>query len=166
METLRTIIKDWLTNSRRTDRSCELYYNFPISEDCTQIVNFLSWIPDCDSHSPDLLDLFIYSDVSICSKVAFLPLVSTDFSPNLQGDAPFHYTADDYSHADWNSLCGHLRYVSWEDIFKLGASTAASEFCEWSRLEVMSVSLPHRKYQVKSHSSPYFIRCLNATAIA
>ena len=98
--------------------------------------------------------------------MAFLPLVSTDFSPNLQGDVPFHYTADDYSHADWNSLCGHLRYVSWEDIFKLGASTAASEFCEWSRLEVMSVSLPHRKYQVKSHSSPYFIRCLNATAIA
>ena len=28
-------------------------------------------------------------------------------------------------------LCDHLRDVPWEDIFELGASDAASEFCEW-----------------------------------
>ena len=35
------------------------------------------------------------------------------------------------SHADWDGLCDCLRdvLVLWEDIFKLGASPAASEFC-------------------------------------
>ena len=28
------------------------------------------------------------------------------------------------------SLCDHLRDVPWENIFKLGASAASSEFCE------------------------------------
>ena len=37
----------------------------------------------------------------------------------------------DYSRADWDGLRDHLRDVPWEDIFKLGASGAASEFCEW-----------------------------------
>ena len=39
-----------------------------------QIVNFPTQIPDCDSHSPALLDLFISSDASICSTMAFSPL--------------------------------------------------------------------------------------------
>ena len=42
-----------------------------------------------------------------------------------------HHIANDYSCADWDSLHDHLRDVPWEDIFKLGASAAASEFCEW-----------------------------------
>ena len=37
----------------------------------------------------------------------------------------------DYSRADWNGLRNHLRDVPWKDIFKLGASAAASEFHEW-----------------------------------
>ena len=57
--------KDWLTYSGGTDRPGELCYNFSISNDLTQIVNFLTRIPDCDSHSPALLDLFISSDASI-----------------------------------------------------------------------------------------------------
>ena len=77
--------------------------------------------------------------------------VSIDFPTNSQQDAPFHHIAYDYSCADWDGLCDHLRDVPWEDIFKLGASAAASEFCEW-----VQVGLPHRKYQVKSHSSPWF----------
>ena len=63
--------------------------------------------------------------------------------------------AYDYSRADWDSLCGHLRDVPWENIFKLGASTAASEFCEWVQVGI-DVYIPHRKYQVKPHSSPWF----------
>ena len=57
--------------------------------------------------------------------------VSIDFTSNLQQDALFHLIAYDYSHADWSGLCDHLRDVPWEDIFKLGASSAASEFCKW-----------------------------------
>ena len=38
--------KDWLTYSSGTDRPGELCYNFSISNDLTQIVNFPTWIPD------------------------------------------------------------------------------------------------------------------------
>ena len=111
-----------------------------ISNELTQMVNSPTQIPDCDSHSPALLDLFISSDASICSTMAFPPLgnsdhvvvsVSIDFPTNSQQDAPFHRIAYDYSHADWDGLCDHLRDLPWEDIFKLSASPAASEFCEW-----------------------------------
>ena len=47
-----------------------------------------------------------------------------------------------------------MRDVPWEDIFKLGAS-AASEFCEWVQVGI-DIYKPHRKYQVKQHSSPWF----------
>ena len=108
------------------------------------MVNFPTWIPDCDSHSTTPLDLFISSDASICSAMAFRPLgnsdhvvvsVSIDFPSNSQQDAPFHCIAYDYCHANWGSLCDHLRNVSWEDIFTLGASAAASEFCGWIQVE-------------------------------
>ena len=39
--------------------------------------------------------------------------------------------AHDYSHADWDGLCDHLRDVPWEDIFKLDVSAGGGEFCEW-----------------------------------
>ena len=45
--------------------------------------------------------------------------------------------------------------VPWEDIFKLGAFAAASEFCGWVQVGI-DVYIPHRKYQVKPHSSPWF----------
>ena len=130
--------KDWLTCSGGTDWPGELYYNFSISND-------LTWIPDCGSHSPTLLDLFLSCDASICSTVAFPLLgnsdhvvvsVSIDNFPNSQRDALFHCIAYDYSHVDWEGLCDHLRDFPSEDIFKLGASAAASEFCEWVQVGI------------------------------
>ena len=70
--------KYWVTYSGGTDSSGELCYNFSISNDLTQMVKFLTRIPDCDSHSPALLDLFISSDASICSTMAFPPLRNSD----------------------------------------------------------------------------------------
>ena len=73
------------------------------------MVNFSTWIPDCDSHSPALLDFFLSSDVDICSTMAFPPLgnsdrvvvsVSIDFPLNSKRDTPFHGIAYDYSRAD------------------------------------------------------------------
>ena len=81
--------------------------------------------------------------------------VSIDVPSYSQWDAPFHCIAYDYSCADWDGLCDHLRDAPWEDIFKLGASAAASEFCEWVQVGI-DVYIPHRKYQVKPHSSPWF----------
>ena len=100
--------KDLLTYSGGTDRSSELCYNFFISNDLTQMVNFPTRIPDCDSQSRALLDLFISSDASICSTKAFPPLgnsdhvvsVSIDFPSYSQRDASFHGITYDYSRAD------------------------------------------------------------------
>ena len=125
--------KDWLTFSGGTDRHGELCYIFSISNNLSQIVNSPTRIPDYDSHSPALLDLFL-SDASICSITAFPPLrysdhvvvlVSIDFPINSQNYVLSHYVAYDYSRADWDGLSDHLRDVPWEHIFKLSAFAAA-----------------------------------------
>ena len=81
--------------------------------------------------------------------------VSIDFPINSKQDTPFHSVAYDYSCADWDGLCDHLRDVPREDIFKLSASAATSEFCKWVQVGI-DVYIPHCKYQVKPHSSPWF----------
>ena len=149
------------------------FCNFSISNNLTQMVNFPRWIPDCDSHSPTRLNLFLSSDASICSTMVFRPLgnsdhvvvsVSIDFSSNSQRDALFHCITYDCSHADWDVFCDYLRDVPWQDIFKLSASAAASEFCEWVQVG-SDLYISHRKYQVKTHSSPWFLASF-AAAIA
>ena len=40
--------------------------------------------------------------------------VSIGFPSNLQRDDPFHRIAYDYSRANWDGLCDHLRDVPWE----------------------------------------------------
>ena len=119
---------DWLTYSGGSGG--EFCYNFSISNNLTQIVNLPTRIPNCDS-------------------------VSIDFPINSKQDALFHRVAYDYSHADWDGLGDHLRDVLWEGTFKLNASPAASEFCESVQVG-FDVYIPHRKYQVKPHSSPSF----------
>ena len=42
------------------------------------MVNFPSRIPDCDSHSPALLDLFFSSEANICSTMGLPPLKDSD----------------------------------------------------------------------------------------
>ena len=54
-----------------------------------------------------------------------------------------------------DGLHDHLRDAPWKDIFKLSPSAAASEFCKWVQVGT-DVYIPHRKYQVKPHSSPWF----------
>ena len=51
--------KDLLTYSGKTDQPGEVCYNFSISNDLIQMVNFPSRIRDCNSHGPALLDLFL-----------------------------------------------------------------------------------------------------------
>ena len=113
--------KDLFTYSDGTDRSGELCYNFSVSNNFTHIVNFPTQIPDCDSHSPALFDIFLSSDASVCSTMAFPPLgnsdhvvsVLIDFPSYSKHDAPFHCIAYDYSCTDWDHLCDPLRDVPW-----------------------------------------------------
>ena len=78
-----------------------------------------------------------------------------DFPTNSKWDALFHRIAYGYSSADWDGLCDHMRDVPWENIFKLSESAAASEFREWVQVGI-DMCIPHRKYQVKPHSSHGF----------
>ena len=96
--------KDWLTYSSGTDRPGELCYNFSISNDLAQMVNFPTRIPGCDPHSCALLDLFISSDAIICSTMAFSPpgnsdhvvvSVSIGFPSYSQRNAPLQRIAYD-----------------------------------------------------------------------
>ena len=61
--------KDWLTYSGGTNRPGEPFYNFPISNNLTQIVNFPK------THA--ILDFFL-SSVSNCSTMACPPLGNPD----------------------------------------------------------------------------------------
>ena len=105
--------KDWSTYSGRIDRSGELCHIFTNSNDLIRMINFPTWITDCDSHSPAFLDLFIFSDTSICSTMAFPPFGKSDhlvvsasinFPSYSQWTSLFHCTAYDYSHVDWDSF--------------------------------------------------------------
>ena len=137
------------------------------------MVNFPIWIPDFDSHSHALSDFFPSSDASIYSTKAFPPLgnsdhvvasVSIDFTLySLQG-ARFHRIAYDYSCADTDGLCDHFRDLPWENIFKLSTSAAVSQFFEWVQVGI-DAYIPHRKYQVKPHSSPWFSPACAATTV-
>ena len=60
---------------------------------------------------------------------------------NSKRDVPFCLTAYNYSRADWNCLHDHLRDVPWQDVFKLSASAAATDFLIGFRLELMYISL-------------------------
>ena len=75
-----------------------------------------------------------------------------------------HRVAYDYSRPDWDGLRDHLRYVPWESTFGLSASAAISEFCECVQV-ASHVYIPHRQYQVKPQSSPWFSAAF-AAAIA
>ena len=93
LETLTSITK---TGKPMLVELIDLVNSVVISNNFTQNVNFPTGIPDCGSHSPALLDLFLSSDASVCSTIVFLPLgnsdhvlvsVSIDFPSNSQQDA-------------------------------------------------------------------------------
>ena len=112
------------------------------------MVNFPTWIPDCDSHSPVFLDLFISSDTSICSAMSSAPLdhvvvsISIDFPSNSKWVALFHYIVCDYSCVDWDGRCDHLRDVLWEDIFKLSLVLLLMNFVSGFSQELIYIIYP------------------------
>ena len=101
----------WFSQSTRRLKYLFLETFFD-SNNLTQMIRFSTWPPNLDSHSPALLDLFISSNASICSTMAFSPLenpdhvvsVSIDWPSNSKTDAPFHHLAYDYFRADWDVL--------------------------------------------------------------
>ena len=145
--------KDLLTYSGGTDWPGKFCYNFSISNDLTQVINFPTRIPDCNPHSPALLDWFLSPDASICSTMTFAPLgnsdhlgisVSIDFPLNSQWDASFHRIAYDYSLL-W-LLIGMVFMIIWEMVhgrisLNLVLLLLLVNFVSRFRLELMYISL-------------------------
>ena len=118
-----------------------------ISNDLTHMVNFPLGSLIVTLKSPALLGLFLSSEASVCSTKTFPSigkfwscgcLIFHRFSVKLKTGCPISLKAYDYSRADWDGLCDHLRDVPWEDILKFGASTATSDFCEWFQVRNLS----------------------------
>ena len=116
--------KDWLTYSGGTDRPAELFYNFSISNNLTQMINFPTGILDCVYHGSALLDLYISFDL-----VFVLQWLSPHWKNTVMFLSLFPFT---FLHTqkgmllDWDGLHGHLRDAAWTDVFQLGASAAAA----------------------------------------
>ena len=126
------------------------YKNHVISNHRTQMANFSTRIPDCGSHSPALLDLFLSTDTSICFTMTFfwlensdhiVVLVSIDFSSYLPQDALFHHIAYDYSCADWYDLCDNLRDNHGKIFLNSVLLLVLVNFVSGYRLELMCISL-------------------------
>ena len=77
---------------------------------------------------------------------------------------PIPCVAYDCCCADFDGLCDDLRDVPWKDTFKFSASAAACEFCELVQVGI-DVYIPHRKCQVKPHSSPWFSAACTAAVV-
>ena len=163
--------KDWLTYSGRADKPGELCYNFSISNDLTQtfllrsltvtLTVMLFWI-----YLFILTLLFVLQWLLLHRE--FLIMLFSQFPwifpSDPKRDAQFQCIAYDYSRVDWDGLRDYVRDVPWEDIFKLDASAAASEFCEWIQVAI-DVYIPQGKYQVKPHSIPWFSVSYAATIV-
>ena len=116
----------------------------------------------------DLLDLFISSYTSVCFTMASPPscgcLSVHQLSVKLKMGSPILFIAYDFSSADSDGLHDHLRDVPWENIFKLSASAAASDFCECVQVGI-DAYIPHPKYQVKPQLSSWFSAAFAAAIV-
>ena len=135
---------------------------FQISNNRTQIVNVPARIPNCNCHSPALLDFFLSSGNIIFLQ--WLSLHSEILIMLFQFPLTFHQVhlaIPLSSHSLWLFSCW-LEWSSWSfegcsmgDIFRFDVSVAASELYEWVQVGI-DVYIPHCKYQVNPHSSPWF----------
>ena len=85
-----------------------------MSNDLTQMVNYPIQIPGCVSHSPDLLE-FVLQWLSLNWEIMIMLLSQCQTHNGMHCFIAYAYG---FSHADWDGLCGHLRDIPWEDIFK------------------------------------------------
>ena len=123
-----------------------------------QIVDFPTRIPDRDDHQPYLLDIFLVSHPPLGKSEHMVVSVDVKFVVKSTNEHPYHCTVYSYSKADWDGLRDHLRYVPWIDIFKHDATYAPKEIAEWVEIGI-DCYIPHRKFQFKPHSSPWFTPC-------
>ena len=84
--------------------------------------------------------------------------VEVQFVVKSINEHPYHYTVYSYSKAGWDGSRDHLRDVPWHD-----ATYPAKEITEWVLIGI-DCYIPHRKFRLKPHSSPWFTPCAAAIA--
>ena len=139
------------------------------------MVNFPTWILDCDSYSPALRDINLLTLVlqvleglslhwQILIMLSQFPLTFCQTQNEMPSFITWQLTYDCFC-ADWDDLCDYLRDIPWKGIFKLGDSAAAAiEFCMWVQVGI-DVYVPHCKYKIIPHSSPWFSAACAAAII-
>ena len=165
--------KEWLVHSHVTNTAGIFCHDFAVSQDLTQIIDFPTRIPARVDHDPHLLDLFLCSTPDKCSVSPHPPLgtsdhlvisVDTDFMVKSTNEHPYHRNVYSYRKADWDGFRDYLRDVPWQTIFGYNVNKAAKEISDWIQIGI-DCFIPHRKFQVKPHSLPWFTpSCADAIA--
>ena len=162
--------KDWLTYSGRADRSRELCSNF-LSQ-----MTLLWWLTFLlESQAVILIVLFFWIYLFLLTLVFVLQWLSLHWKIISCCCLSLHRTSIKFitgcpvsSHSLWlflwEALRNHLRDALWKDILKLSPSAAPSQFCEWVHVGI-DVYIPHYKYQVIPHSSPWFSAAWEAAIV-
>ena len=147
--------------------------SFPYHWCCRSVLSGV-WYgkPDCRfpySHSCkyDHQPYLLCSNPDSCTVASHPPLekyddlvVSVDvkFVVKSTNEHPYHRTVYTYSKPDSHGLRDHLRGVPWLDIFKHDATYVAKEITEWVEIGIDGY-IPHRKFQLNPHTSPWFTSC-------
>ena len=140
--------KDWLTYSSRTDRTGSICYN------CSQ-TTLLRWLTFLFASQDLVLTVLLFWIYFFLLTLIFVLQWLSSFaklwsccclsfhwlSIILTTDAPFHHIAYEYSRANWDSLCHHLRDVPSKDTLMLVLLLLLVNFLNEFRLEWIYLSL-------------------------
>ena len=144
---------EWLTHSNKTDDAGMGCYEFALLHDLTQLIDYPTRIPDAENHFSSLLDLFLTSCPNECKPSPPHPpfgtsdhivlSVTVNFPPKQSTEVPFHRTV-------------YIRsFLAVSRYFQLSASEATARISDWITAGI-DIFVPHKKYQQKPHSQPWF----------
>lgn len=154
---------EWLVHSRNIDTSGQAAHAFALCHGLKQIVTSPTRVPDRDGDTGYLLDLFLSSIPENFSHKVSSPLGTSDHcvvsvkcnqvlsTPSV----PYHRTVYKYSKADWCGFRSFLSQIPADLILSDNVHKSAQELSEWLQIG-MKAYIPHRSYQVKPHSQPWF----------
>ena len=159
------IIRTGFTYSGRADQPGEFCYNFSQMT----LLRWLTFLLRSQTVILTILLFCIYFFLMLifCSTMVFPPLFISLILLLSQFPLTFHeiHNRMPCFIARLLVLIGAVFMILWEIplecVFKLIASTATNEFCELVQVGIV-VYIPHRKYQVKPHSSLWFLAACTA----
>ena len=165
---------EWLIHSNKSDDAGVGCYEFALSHDLKQLIDYPTRIPDAENQFSSLLDLFLTSCPDECKPSPPHPpfgtsdhvviSVTVNFPPKQSTEVPFHRTVYRYRKADWDSFRFFLADMPVSRYLQMNASEATALISDWITAGI-DLFVPHKKYQQKPHSQPWFTPgCASAIA--